>query len=118
MLSIGAEDAICKLWDGGLHVGDTGGARIYGAELPSSVEGLLSRACRRLLVKAGSGVATFGIPGSAGGSGRDGDAYAGCRYNDLASVEAAFAAHPDQIACVILDRWWGMQERFCRSLDT
>ena len=55
-----------------------------------------------LLVKAGSGVLTQGIPGSAG-------VPAGCtkdtltaNYNDLASVEALFAANPGQIAAVVV----------------
>jgi glutamate-1-semialdehyde 2,1-aminomutase len=56
-----------------------------------------------LLVKAGSGVATFGIPGSAGVP----EAIAGLTlalpYNDLAQVEAAFAAQPGAIAAVILE---------------
>ena len=56
-----------------------------------------------LLVKAGSGVATFGIPGSAGVP----DEIAGLThplpYNDLAELEAAFDAHPDGIAAVILE---------------
>ena len=51
-----------------------------------------------LLVKAGSGVMTAGIPDSAG-------VPAGCTqdtlsaiYNDLASVEALFAEYPKEIA--------------------
>ena len=56
-----------------------------------------------LLVKAGSGVATFGIPGSAGVP--DAVAYLtlALPYNDLVAVEAAFAAHPGQIAAIILE---------------
>ena len=56
-----------------------------------------------MLVKAGSGVATLGIPGSAGvppGTARDTLALP---YNDLPAVEAAFAAHPEQIACIIVE---------------
>ena len=55
-----------------------------------------------MLVKAGSGVMTQGIPDSAG-------VPAGCTedtlsavYNDLDSVEALFAQNPDQIAAVIV----------------
>jgi len=56
-----------------------------------------------LLVKAGSGVATFGIPGSAGVP----EAIAGLTlalpYNNLAAVEEAFAAHKNQIAAIIIE---------------
>ncbi|HZP04341.1 MAG TPA: glutamate-1-semialdehyde 2,1-aminomutase [Terracidiphilus sp.] len=56
-----------------------------------------------LLVKAGSGVATFGIPGSAGVPEEIAGLTIALPFNDLAAVEAAFAAHPDQIAAVILE---------------
>ncbi len=56
-----------------------------------------------LLVKAGSGVATFGIPGSAGVPPETAMHTLALPYNDLAAVEAAFANHPDQIACIILE---------------
>jgi len=56
-----------------------------------------------LLVKAGSGVATFGIPGSAGVPAETVMHTLALPYNDLAAVEAAFEAHPEQIACVILE---------------
>jgi len=56
-----------------------------------------------LLVKAGSGVATFGIPGSAGVPKEIAHLTLALPYNDLAAVEAAFAAHPRAIAAVILE---------------
>ncbi|WP_114210685.1 glutamate-1-semialdehyde 2,1-aminomutase [Acidisarcina polymorpha] len=56
-----------------------------------------------LLVKAGSGVATFGIPGSAGVPDEIVHFTLALPYNDLDAVEAAFRAHPDEIACVILE---------------
>jgi glutamate-1-semialdehyde 2,1-aminomutase len=56
-----------------------------------------------LLVKAGSGVATFGIPGSAGVPEEIARLTLALPYNDLAAVEAAFAAHPGAIAAVILE---------------
>jgi glutamate-1-semialdehyde 2,1-aminomutase len=56
-----------------------------------------------LLVQAGSGVATFGIPGSAGVPEETVMHTLALPYNDLAAVEAAFAAHPEQIACIILE---------------
>ncbi|MEO6802907.1 MAG: glutamate-1-semialdehyde 2,1-aminomutase [Granulicella sp.] len=56
-----------------------------------------------MLVKAGSGVATFGIPGSAGVPAETAMHTLALPYNDLAAVEAAFAGHPEQIACVIVE---------------
>ncbi len=56
-----------------------------------------------LLVKAGSGVATFGIPGSAGVPAETAMHTLALPYNDLGAVEAAFATHQGQIACIILE---------------
>jgi glutamate-1-semialdehyde 2,1-aminomutase len=56
-----------------------------------------------LLVKAGSGVATFGIPGSAGVPEEIAHFTLALPYNYLAAVEAAFAARPNEIAAVILE---------------
>jgi glutamate-1-semialdehyde 2,1-aminomutase len=56
-----------------------------------------------LLVKAGSGVATLGIPGSAGVPEEIARLTLALPYNDLTAVEAAFAAHPGAIAAVILE---------------
>jgi len=56
-----------------------------------------------LLVKAGSGVVTFGIPGSAGVPAETVQHTLALPYNDLAAVEAAFALHPGQIACIIVE---------------
>jgi glutamate-1-semialdehyde 2,1-aminomutase len=56
-----------------------------------------------LLVKAGSGVATFGIPGSAGVPEEIAQLTLALPYNDLAVVEEAFAAHKGEIAAVILE---------------
>ncbi|RMH42473.1 MAG: glutamate-1-semialdehyde-2,1-aminomutase [Deltaproteobacteria bacterium] len=56
-----------------------------------------------LLVAAGSGAATLGIPGSAGvPAGAAADTLL-VPFNDVAAVEAAFDAHPDQIAAVIVE---------------
>src|SRR5271168_1120019 len=56
-----------------------------------------------LLVKAGSGVATFGIPGSAGVPAETAMHTLALPFNDLNSVSAAFAARPHDIACVIVE---------------
>jgi len=56
-----------------------------------------------LLVKAGSGVATLGIPGSAGVPEQIARLTHALPYNDIAAVEAAFDAHPNTIAAVILE---------------
>ena len=56
-----------------------------------------------LLVKAGSGVATFGIPGSAGVPDEIAYLTLALPYNDAMVVEAAFAAHRHEIACVIVE---------------
>jgi glutamate-1-semialdehyde 2,1-aminomutase len=56
-----------------------------------------------LLVKAGSGVATFGIPGSAGVPEDVARLTVALPYNNLDAVEAAFDAHPDAIAAVIVE---------------
>jgi glutamate-1-semialdehyde 2,1-aminomutase len=56
-----------------------------------------------LLVKAGSGVATFGIPGSAGVPEEIAHLTFALPYNDIAAVESAFDAHPDVIAGVIVE---------------
>jgi glutamate-1-semialdehyde 2,1-aminomutase len=56
-----------------------------------------------LLVAAGSGVATLGIPGSPGvPEGTVADTIV-VPYNDTAAVEAAFAAHPGDVAAVIVE---------------
>jgi glutamate-1-semialdehyde 2,1-aminomutase len=56
-----------------------------------------------LLVKAGSGVATFGIPGSAGVPEEIANLTHALPYNDIAAVEAAFDAHPGKFGAVILE---------------
>jgi glutamate-1-semialdehyde 2,1-aminomutase len=56
-----------------------------------------------LLVKAGSGVATFGIPGSAGVPPEIANLTHTLPFNDFAAVEEAFDAHPDVIAAVIVE---------------
>jgi len=56
-----------------------------------------------LLVKAGSGVATLGIPGSAGVPEEFVEFTLALPYNDVSAVEASFHKFEDQIACVIVE---------------
>ena len=56
-----------------------------------------------LLVKAGSGALTFGHPDSAGVPASFVEHTIVLPFNDQASVDAAFKAHPGQIAAIILE---------------
>jgi glutamate-1-semialdehyde 2,1-aminomutase len=56
-----------------------------------------------LLVKAGSGALTFGQPSSAGVPASIANETIVLSYNELDQVASAFAAHPDQIAGVIVE---------------
>ena len=56
-----------------------------------------------LLVKAGSGVATFGIPGSAGVPEEFVKFTIALPYNNVAALEEAFDKFKGQIACVIIE---------------
>lgn len=74
-----------------------------GRKIVVKFEGCYHGHADGLLVKAGSGVATFGIPGSAGVPEEIAGLTHPLPYNDLAELEAAFDAHPDEIAAVILE---------------
>jgi len=74
-----------------------------GRKIVVKFEGCYHGHADGLLVKAGSGVATLGIPGSAGVPDEIAHLTLALPYNDLVAVEAAFAAHAGQIAAVILE---------------
>ena len=74
-----------------------------GRNLVIKFEGCYHGHSDALLASAGSGVATFGIPGTPGvtpGAARD---TLVAPYNDLAAVERLFDAHEGQVACVIVE---------------
>jgi glutamate-1-semialdehyde 2,1-aminomutase len=56
-----------------------------------------------LLAAAGSGVATFGVPGTPGVPAAATAATLVLPYNDIAAVTEVFAEHGDRIACVITE---------------
>ena len=56
-----------------------------------------------LLVKAGSGALTFGVPNSPGVPAAFAKHTLTCTYNDLDSVRAAFEQYPSEIACIIVE---------------
>jgi glutamate-1-semialdehyde 2,1-aminomutase len=74
-----------------------------GRKLIVKFEGCYHGHADGLLVKAGSGVATFGIPGSAGVPDEIARLTIALPYNDLGALEAAFATYPDAIAAVIVE---------------
>jgi glutamate-1-semialdehyde 2,1-aminomutase len=74
-----------------------------GRKLIVKFEGCYHGHSDGLLVKAGSGVATLGIPGSAGVPEEIASLTLALPYNDLPAVETALAAHPAEIAAIILE---------------
>jgi glutamate-1-semialdehyde 2,1-aminomutase len=74
-----------------------------GRKLLIKFEGCYHGHADALLVKAGSGIATLGIPGSAGVPEETAMHTLALPFNDLSAVEAAFAAYPGQIACIIVE---------------
>ncbi len=79
-------------------------ARAYtGRDKIIKFEGCYHGHADSLLVRAGSGVATLGLPDSPGVPAGAAQDTITVPYNDLEAVERAFAAHPDQIAGVIVE---------------
>jgi glutamate-1-semialdehyde 2,1-aminomutase len=66
-------------------------------------EGCYHGTADSLLVKAGSGALAFGTPSSAGVPADLAQHTLVAQFNDLPSVESLFAAHPGQIACLMVE---------------
>jgi glutamate-1-semialdehyde 2,1-aminomutase len=94
LVSSGTEAAMSALR---LARGVTGRSRII------KFEGCYHGHADALLVKAGSGLATFGHPTSAGVPAEVVQHTTVLPYNDLEQLEAAFALHRDAIACVMIE---------------
>ena len=74
-----------------------------GRDLCIKFEGCYHGHVDSLLVKAGSGVATLGLPDSPGVPRAFSDTTLALPFNQLDPVEAALRARGDQIACVIVE---------------
>ena len=94
LVSSGTEAAMSALR---LARGATGRSRIV------KFEGCYHGHADALLVKAGSGLATFGHPTSAGVPAEVVQHTMVLEYNNLAQLEEAFALHGADIACVMLE---------------
>ena len=94
LVSSGTEAAMSALR---LARGATGRSKII------KFEGCYHGHADALLVKAGSGLATFGHPTSAGVPAEVVQHTLVLPYNDLAQLEAAFALHGRDLACVVIE---------------
>ncbi len=74
-----------------------------GRELIVKFSGTYHGHSDSLLVEAGSGVATLGIPGSAGVPATVAERTVVLPFNDPEAVDEAFAAHRDRIAAVVVE---------------
>lgn len=79
-------------------------ARGYtGRDLIVKFEGCYHGHADHLLINAGSGAMTFGVPSSPGVPADVAKETLVAKYNDLASVRALFEEHPAEIAAVIVE---------------
>jgi glutamate-1-semialdehyde 2,1-aminomutase len=74
-----------------------------GRELTIKFEGCYHGHVDSLLVKAGSGVATLGIPDTAGVPAAFADTTIALPFNSIPALESTFARHGDKIAAVIVE---------------
>ncbi len=74
-----------------------------GRDLVLKFEGCYHGHADGMLAAAGSGVATFALPDSPGVPAAFAAQTLLAPYNDLSAVEATFDAHPDAIACIIVE---------------
>ncbi len=78
-------------------------AAVNGTSFGASFEGCYHGHADSLLVKAGSGIATLGIPGSAGVLEEVSQFTIALPFNDTEVLEQAFSKYRHQIACVIVE---------------
>ena len=76
---------------------------LHRAQILIKFEGCYHGHVDSLLVKAGSGVATFGIPGTAGVPAEIAHLRSRCRSTMSARWRRRFAANPGEIACMIVE---------------
>ena len=74
-----------------------------GRDLTVKFEGCYHGHVDSLLVKAGSGMATLGIPDTAGVPTAFADTTLALPYNSIEALETVFKSHGDWIACVIVE---------------
>jgi glutamate-1-semialdehyde 2,1-aminomutase len=74
-----------------------------GRELVVKFAGCYHGHVDSLLAQAGSGLATFSVPGTPGVPAASTAATLVLPYNDVAAVKAVFAEHGDRIACLITE---------------
>ncbi|HEX4233569.1 MAG TPA: glutamate-1-semialdehyde 2,1-aminomutase [Caldimonas sp.] len=76
---------------------------VTGRNVIVKFEGCYHGHADALLVKAGSGLATFGHPTSAGVPEAVVQHTLVLEYNNVAALEAAFASHREKVACVVVE---------------